>query len=603
MRKVSISRFLLLSLVALQAGVGCAAAQEANDPEANFEYLWQTFDRNYGIFGPKRVDWETLYRVYRPQVTAQTSDDQLFDVMASLLGHLNDNHVRLIAPDRRFQSGILGEMTGSREGFARGELDDFSLQLIKDEYLSGRFQQRVRNVFTFGWLSDSIGYFHFRGFGSLDQSAAAVDEIVREFASARGIIIDVRANGGGDDRVGKAIADRFADQKRLYMTTQVRNGPQHDDFSAPKYWYVEPNGPIQFTGPVILLQHRFSISAAENFALAMRVLPHVTLVGDMSSGVFADVYGDQLPNGWRFGVPYKLFLDQNGFCWEGIGVPADIRQTNRSEDIEGGVDRALELAMSLILSGHLEPHGDMGSLRDVRESAVGLIERELEQNGLDAAMAAYSRIKAAEPEAYYLDEDELLELGGRLASSGRLEAAAEILEMGAREFPKSYAVQENLGDVYFELGDEERGRQSYARALKANRRSYPWEKRAYETQREIAAGKRALARLLRTAEDDAELLGLLEDFRRDRQAYHVDEGEINTYGYVLLRGDRVIAAIEVFKINVEQFPESWNVYDSLGEAYMVQGDTAQAIELYERSIEINPNNTNGREMLARLRSQ
>jgi tetratricopeptide (TPR) repeat protein len=603
MRKASISRVLLLSLVALQGGAGCASAQEASDPEANFEYLWQTFDRNYGIFGPKRVDWDALYRVYRPQVTARTSDQQLFDIMASLLGHLNDNHVRLIAPDRRFQSGILGETTQSREGFGRGELDDFSLQLIKDVYLSGRYQQRVRDVFTFGWLNDSIGYFHFRGFGSLDQSAAAVDEIVQEFASARGIIIDVRANGGGDDRVGKAIADRFADQKRLYMTTEVRNGPEHDDFSAPKYWYVEPNGPIQFTGPVILLQHRFSVSAAENFALAMRVLPHVTLVGDMSSGVFADVYGDQLPNGWRFGVPYKLFLDQNGFCWEGIGVPADIRQTNRREDIEGGVDRALELAMSLILSGDLGPHGAMGSLRDVRESAVGLVERELEQNGLDAATAVYPRIKAAEPEAYYLDEDELIGLGRRLAASGRLEAAARILEIGAREFPKSYAVQENLGDVYFDLGDQERGRQSYARALEANRRSYPWEKQAYETQREIASGKRALSRLLTTAEDDASLLALLEDFRRDRQAYHVNEGEINNYGYVLLREDRVSAAIEVFKINVEQFPESWNVHDSLGEAYMVHGDTALAIEFYEKSIELNPNNTNGREMLARLRGQ
>ena len=99
-------------------------------------------------------------------------------------------------------------------------------------------------------------------------------------------------------------------------------------------------------------------------------------------------------------------------------------------------------------------------------------------------MAAYTRIEAAEPGAYYLDEDELLELGGRLAASGRLEAVAGILEMGAREFPKSYAVRESLGDVYFDLGDEERGRQSYARALEANRRSYPWEKQAYETQRE-----------------------------------------------------------------------------------------------------------------------
>lgn len=53
--------------------------------------------------------------------------------------------------------------------------------------------------------------------------------IIQEFKDARAIIVDVRRNGGGDDRVGKLIADRFADRKRLYMTTQIRNGKEHND--------------------------------------------------------------------------------------------------------------------------------------------------------------------------------------------------------------------------------------------------------------------------------------------------------------------------------------------------------------------------------------
>ena len=48
-------------------------AQELSGPEENFEYLWNTYDRNYALFGPKRVDWDALYRIYRPQVTAQTT--------------------------------------------------------------------------------------------------------------------------------------------------------------------------------------------------------------------------------------------------------------------------------------------------------------------------------------------------------------------------------------------------------------------------------------------------------------------------------------------------------------------------------------------------
>src|SRR5437870_1634974 len=99
-------------------------AQELSEPEKNFERLWQTFDRNYAIFGPKRIDWNALYKVYRPRVTPKTTDDELFDFMASLLGHLNDNHVRLTSPQRKFQSGILGEM----------KMEDFSLDLVKEKY-------------------------------------------------------------------------------------------------------------------------------------------------------------------------------------------------------------------------------------------------------------------------------------------------------------------------------------------------------------------------------------------------------------------------------------------------------------------------------------
>lgn len=603
----------LVTILPVLAAVLCGVlntdlpAQELSQPEETFEYLWNTYDRNYALFGPKRIDWNALYRIYRPQVTAQTTDDELFDIMANLLGHLNDNHVRLRSPEREFRSGILGDlMRRARSGnlradFARGEVFDFSLGLVKETYLSGRYQQRVREVFTYGWLSDSIGYFHFKGFGSLEESTEAIDEIVAEFRDARGIIIDVRANGGGDDRVGKAIADRFADRKRLYMTTQARNGPEHDDFDAPKYWYVEPNGPIQFTGPLVLITHRLSVSAAENFALAMRVLPHATLVGDMTSGVFADVYGDQLPNGWQFGVSYKLFLDPNGFCWEGIGVPVDIRQTNTTEDIAEGRDRILELAMALIVRGKPAPKGASSSLRDVRESLVEVIQQEYDANGLDAALEAYDHAKRTDPAGYYVDQDELIEAGTALLSGGQPADAVRLFELGTKEFPGSYVIYERLGDAYFALGEADRGRASYDRAIEVNRRSYPWEKRAYESERQVSAGKMLLARALGLAAEDAALTAILADFGRDPDRFHVDENEMNGLGYRFLRDGRIEAAIAVFKVNVEQFPQSWNVYDSLGEAYMVAGETDLAIEYYEKSIEINPNNQNGREMLARLK--
>ena len=80
-----------------------------------------------------------------------------------------------------------------------------------------------------------------------------------------------------------------------------------------------------------------------------------------------------------------------------------------------------------------------------------------------------------------------------------------------------------------------------------------------------------------------------------------DENGFNMLGYRLLGQNRIDEAIAIFEINVERFPESWNVYDSLGEAYAAKGDTAKAIELYSKSIELNPDNANGVAAIERLR--
>ena len=86
-------------------------------------------------------------------------------------------------------------------------------------------------------------------------------------------------------------------------------------------------------------------------------------------------------------------------------------------------------------------------------------------------------------------------------------------------------------------------------------------------------------------------------------SFALNEAEMNRIGYMLLQGDKINEAIEVFRINVEEFPKSWNVYDSLGEAYMVAGQKNKALEYYKKSIEMNPDNENGIKMLKQIEAQ
>lgn len=75
------------------------------------------------------------------------------------------------------------------------------------------------------------------------------------------------------------------------------------------------------------------------------------------------------------------------------------------------------------------------------------------------------------------------------------------------------------------------------------------------------------------------------------------EHRMNSLGYVFLHSHRYEQAIEIFKANVKLYPKSGNVYDSLGEAYVMTGDVERAIENYEKSVEIDPENEHGKEML------
>ncbi len=85
--------------------------------------------------------------------------------------------------------------------------------------------------------------------------------------------------------------------------------------------------------------------------------------------------------------------------------------------------------------------------------------------------------------------------------------------------------------------------------------------------------------------------------------YNFDETELNTLGYEMLHARRLKEAIRIFQLNVEAYPQSSNAYDSLGEAYMNDGDKERAIFNYEKSLELNPKNGNGAGMLRKLKGR
>jgi CubicO group peptidase (beta-lactamase class C family) len=93
------------------------------------------------------------------------------------------------------------------------------------------------------------------------------------------------------------------------------------------------------------------------------------------------------------------------------------------------------------------------------------------------------------------------------------------------------------------------------------------------------------------------------EFDKQFKAGKISEDSLNSTGYGLLQQKKFSDAIAILRLNVQLHPESWNVYDSLGEAYMDQGDKPLAIRNYEKSLELNPKNDGAAKSLKRLRAE
>ena len=92
---------------------------------------------------------------------------------------------------------------------------------------------------------------------------------------------------------------------------------------------------------------------------------------------------------------------------------------------------------------------------------------------------------------------------------------------------------------------------------------------------------------------------MCQDLKK-KDKYYFDEKEFNLLGYKYLYNGDKEKALGVFKMNIDAYPDSWNVYDSCGEAYAHAGKYDKAKKYYKKSLELNPENENGKKMLQKL---
>jgi len=282
----------------------------STDPLTNFDYLWNEVDKKYSYFELKNIDWNQIKSTYRSQLSENSSDTKLFSVLAAMLNELRDDHTNLISPFNvsQYKVALNGPVN-----YHKRTLDEF---YIPNAWRTGSL--------THDFLSNGdVGYIRYGSFMN-NFSEGQMDLVLDRYRNTKGLVLDLRENGGGNIFNIPKILGRFTESKTLVGYTITRNGINHADFSERENFYITPSAGIKYLKPIIVLIDKGSYSATTTFALATKAFPNIRLVGDATGGGGGLPNGGQLPNGWTYRFSISQLLDLNGNNYAENGVPPDI---------------------------------------------------------------------------------------------------------------------------------------------------------------------------------------------------------------------------------------------------------------------------------------
>lgn len=333
-------RKLLIAAVALLFFSSCEKALfkkkgDSVDAVKNFDYLWEQLDKRYAYFDYKNVDWNAVYAQYRPKVYDGMSDDSLFNTMGAMLNELRDGHVNLISP---FNLSVFDvELLGPEN------VDD---RVILENYIGT--DRVITGPFTHDFLRNkTIGYIRFRSFpGTVDDDQ--LDYILNRYKDTKGLIFDIRQNGGGVINDAYTILKRFIDKPTVVYQSRGKVGPTHNAFGEAELSTLQPAASsVKYLKKIVVLTDRGTYSSGSFFALMATAIPNMVLMGDRTGGGLGLPNGGQLPNGWTYRCSITQTLDVNGGNYED-GVYPDKTVLVNPAKLANGIDDVLEEAMEEI---------------------------------------------------------------------------------------------------------------------------------------------------------------------------------------------------------------------------------------------------------------
>ena len=274
-----------------------------------------------------------MHAKYRARVNDRMSDDQLFEVMADMLAELRDGHVNLS------RAADFARYWSWQEDYPANLSDSLLRRYLGTDYMiASGLQYRV--------LGDNIGYVRYESFSDAI-GEGNIDEVINRLMLCRGLIIDIRGNGGGMLTNAERLAARFTNEPVLVGYIRHKTGPGHSDFSSMEEQWINPSANLRWQKPVCVLTNRSVYSAANEFVKYMQRFPQVTIVGDRTGGGAGLPFSNSLPNGWAVRFSACPIYDADGQSTE-FGIAPDYSVALTEADFARGRDTIIEFARAML---------------------------------------------------------------------------------------------------------------------------------------------------------------------------------------------------------------------------------------------------------------
>jgi hypothetical protein len=324
--------------------------------EGNFAVFERTMAEQYAFFSLRGLDWSSTVTRAREKLGQVRDSRGFYDILEQMVAPLEDRHTDVTATDLNVRVRHY-----RRSG---GALDPAMFERVRANpprrYLVGPLETWCQDWLQYGELQGSIGYlrilreYSYTPSGRFEDDSLALtqalDSIMPRVARLRGLVVDIRMNGGGFDAISLLIASRFTGAHYLGFSKQTRSDPLRPDrFTPLQAVHVRAASGARYTGPVVLLTGPYTLSAGEVLTLALLGRqPRITRIGEATQGIFADELLRQLPNGWRFQLSTERYLTPAGENFEGRGIAPDRPvPVFPLSDLETGRDGALEAALEV----------------------------------------------------------------------------------------------------------------------------------------------------------------------------------------------------------------------------------------------------------------